>query len=87
MNVFPDFSATTDAGLEEILGALFTIVLIVAVLMILVSAIGWAIASSNGNPALVSKAKAGLFVGIAAAALAGAGVAWMNFLIGVGTQL
>ncbi|MGO1258992.1 MAG: DUF6112 family protein [Brachybacterium sp.] len=87
MDVYPDFGATTGAGLGTVLGALLTIVLIVAVLMILISAIAWAIASSNGNPAVAQKAKAGLWVGVAAAALAGAAVAWLNFLIGIGNQL
>jgi hypothetical protein len=33
------------------------------------------------------RARAGLLVAVGAAALAGAAVAWMNFLIGVGQQL
>ncbi|MDJ1370281.1 DUF6112 family protein [Gulosibacter molinativorax] len=87
MDVYPDFSATSGAGLQAVLGALLTVVLVVAVLMILVSAIAWAVASSHGSHTGVAKAKAGLFVGIAAAALAGAGVAWLNFLIRVGSNL
>ncbi len=87
MDVYPDFGATSGAGLGTVLGALLTIVLVVAVLMILISAITWAISSSHGNPTLAQKAKAGLWVGIAAAALAGAAVAWLNFLIGIGNQL
>ena len=47
----------------------------------------WAIASSHGSHTGTAKAKTGLFVGIAAAALAGAGVAWLNFLIRVGSNL
>lgn len=87
MNVYPDFGATTGAGLETVIGALLTIVLIVAVLMILVSAIIWAVAASHGNPGAVAKAKAGLWVGIAAAALDGAAIIWLNFLINIGSQL
>jgi hypothetical protein len=33
------------------------------------------------------RARTGLLVAVGATALAGAGVAWMNFLIGVGQQL
>lgn len=86
-NVYPDFGAVDGAGLENVIGALLTIVLILAVLTILISATAWAISSSHGNPATAQKAKAGLWVGIAVAALAGAAVAWLNFLIGIGNQL
>lgn len=86
-DVYPDFSAVSGADLESVLGALLTIVLVVAVLMTLISAIAWAVSASNGNYAAVTKAKIGLFVGIAAAALAGAGVAWMNFLLRIGDQI
>ncbi|MFT3799060.1 DUF6112 family protein [Microbacterium sp.] len=88
MNVFPNFGGVGGAGeLRLIVGALLTFVLIIAVLMLIVCAIVWAIASANGNYHAATKARTGLFVAIGAAALAGAGVAWLNFLLGVGTRL
>ena len=88
MDVFPDFGGVGGAGqLRSIVGALLMFVLIVAVLMLIVSAIMWAIASAHGNYQAAGKARAGLWVSVGAAALAGAGVAWVNFLLDVGTRL
>ena len=88
MDVFPDFGGVGGAGqLRSIVGALLMFVLIVAVLMLIVSAIVWAIASAHGNYQAAGKARAGLWVSVGAAALAGAGVAWVNFLLDVGTRL
>lgn len=88
MNVFPDFGGLGGIGdLKVAIGAALTIILIVAVLMIIISAIVWAIATSIGNPALAAKARAGVFVALGAAVLAGGGVSWMNWLISVGEQL
>lgn len=88
MNVFPDFDGLGGIGdLRAVIGALLTFVLIVAVLMLIVCAIVWAIASSSGNYQAATKARTGLFVALGAAALAGAGVAWVNFLLGIGEQL
>ena len=88
MDVFPDFDGLGGIGdLKQVIGALLTIVLIVAVLMVVVSAICWAFGASHGNPALASKGRVGVLVGIGAAALAGAGVAWVNWLIALGNQL
>lgn len=88
MNVFPDFGAVgaTDQ-LGEVIGALLTIVLIAAVLTLIVSAIIWAISSSAGNPYTAQKARLGVFVALGAAALAGAGVAWANFLLTIGDRI
>lgn len=88
MNVFPDFGAVTGAdGLTKAVGAMFTIVLIAAVLTLLISAIAWAISSSTGNPYTAQKARIGVFVALGTAALAGAAIAWTNFLITVGDTL
>ena len=88
MDVFPDFDGLAGIGdLEQVIGALLTIVLIVAVLMVIVSAICWALGASHGNHSLASKSRIGVLVGIGAAALAGAGVAWVNWLIVLGRQL
>lgn len=88
MNVFPDFDSLGGIGdLKVIIGALLTIILVVAVLMIIVSALVWAIASSTGNPGMSAKGRVGVFVAVGAAAFAGAGVTWVNWLISLGGQL
>lgn len=88
MNVFPDFDGLGGIGdLKVVIGAMLTIILVVAVLMIIVSAILWAVASSSGNLGLASKGRAGVFVAVGAAALGGCGVAWINWLIDLGGQL
>ncbi|WP_347125365.1 DUF6112 family protein [Microbacterium sp. SY138] len=88
MDVFPDFGGVGGAAdLRAIVGALLMFVLVIAVLMLIVCAIVWAIASSSGNYQAATKARTGLFVSLGAAALAGAGVAWVNFLLDVGAEL
>jgi steroid 5-alpha reductase family enzyme len=86
--VSPDFGAVGASGtLSEIVGALLTVVLIVAVLMLIACAICWAIASVLGNYQALSRARGGLWVAVGAAALAGGGVTWMNFLLRTGGSL
>jgi hypothetical protein len=88
MDVFPDFGGVGAAGeLRSIVGALLMFVLIIAVLMLIVCAIVWATASAHGNYHAATRARTGLWVAVGAAALAGAGVAWLNFLLDVGTRL
>ena len=88
MDVFPDFGGVGGAShLRAIVGALLMFVLVIAVLMLIVCATVWAIASSSGNYQAATKARTGLFVALGAAVLAGAGVAWVNFLLDVGTRL
>ena len=88
MGVFPDFNGLGGIGdLRAVVGALLTFVLIVAVLMLIVSAIVWAIASAHGNYSTAGKGRVGVLVSVGAAALAGAGVAWMNWLLNVGSGL
>lgn len=88
MEVFPDFEGLSGIDdLREVAGALLMFVLIVAVLMLIVSAICWAIGSSNGNYQLANRGRAGVFVSFGGAILAGAGVAWLNWLITIGDQL
>ena len=88
MDVFPDFDGLGGIGdLRAVIGALLTFVLIVAVLMLIVSAIVWAIAAANGNHAIASTGRTGVLVALGAAVLAGGGVAWMNWLIALGDQL
>lgn len=88
MDVYPDFDAVGGRStLIGIVGALLTITLIVAVLMLIICAIVWAVSSSTGNATAATRGRVGVFVSIGAAALAGAGVAWLNFLLRVGTTL
>ena len=88
MNVFPDFDSLGDlSDLKAAIGAVLTIVLIVAVLILIVSGLTWALASSSGNYGLANKGRVGTLVALGAAALAGAAVEWINWLIGVGEQL
>ncbi len=86
--VFPDFGGVgADSELRAVIGALLMFVLIIAVLMLVVSAIIWAIASSTGNAHTATKARIGAWVALGTAALAGAGVTWVNFLLDVGERL
>jgi steroid 5-alpha reductase family enzyme len=86
--VYPNLGAVGGSStLVAVIGALLTITLMVACVMVLVSAAAWALAAAAGNYHAVAKARAGLFVAIAGAALAGGGVAWMNFLLHLGTTL
>ena len=88
MDVFPDFGGVGGAAeLRSIVGALLMFVLVTAVLMLIVCAIVWDIASAHGNHHAATRARTGLWVAVGAAALAGAGVAWLNFLLDVGTRL
>ncbi len=88
MDVFPDFGGVGGAAeLRSTVGALLMFVLVTAVLMLIVCAIVWAIASAHGNHHAATRARTGLWVAVGAAALAGAGVAWLNFLVDVGTRL
>lgn len=88
MDVFPDFGGVgASDDLSSVVGALLMFVLVISVLMLIVSAIIWAIASANGNYQAATKARIGLLVAVGAATLAGAGVAWVNFLLGIGENL
>ena len=86
--VGPDFGAVGASGeLRKIVGALLTFGLLIAVLMVVVCAATWAIASSSGSWQAASKAKTGLFVAIGGAVLIGGGLAWANWLLGLGESL
>ena len=88
MEIFPDFGAVGGAAeLRTIVGALLMFVLIVAVLMLVVSGVVWALALASGHFEVASRARAGVLVACSAAVLAGAGVALVNFLLGIGATL
>jgi hypothetical protein len=86
--VYPNIGAVGgQSTVVAVIGALLTIVLIVACAMLIVSAAAWALAASHGNYHALARARTGVLVAVGAAALAGAGVAWMNFLLHLGSTL
>jgi type IV secretory pathway VirB2 component (pilin) len=86
--VGPDFGAVGgSADLRQIVGALLTYGLIIAVLMVITCGATWAISSSSGSWHAASKAKTGLFVALGGAALTGGALAWANWLLDVGARL
>lgn len=86
--VYPDFGGVGGSGvLESVIGAVMSIVLVVAVLMIVVCAATWTICCSQGNAAGAGKARTGVLVALGAAILDGGGIAWLNFLLHVGRGL
>ncbi|WP_336627503.1 MULTISPECIES: DUF6112 family protein [unclassified Microbacterium] len=88
MGVFPNFGGLAGIGdLKQVVGALFMFVVVIAVLMLIVSAICWAIAAAHGNYSAATKGRVGVLVALGAAVLAGGGVAWMNWLIALGQRL
>ena len=88
MSVNPNFGAVGGAGdLRAIVGALLTYGLIIAVLVLVVSATAWALASSSGSWHTAQKAKTGTLVALAGATLTGGALAWANWLLDVGAHL
>jgi hypothetical protein len=55
--------------------------------MLVICAAVWAISSANGNITSAVRARTGFLVSVGAAALAGLGVTWINFLLGVGASI
>ncbi|KQW42701.1 hypothetical protein ASC77_23460 [Nocardioides sp. Root1257] len=86
--VGPNFGAVGGSGqMRAIVGALLTYGLIVAVLMLVVSATTWALASGSGAWHTAQKAKTGCFVAIGGAVLTGAALTWANWLLHLGAHL
>lgn len=86
--VGPDFGAVGGSvQLRKIVGALLTFGLLTAVLMLVVCAATWAIASSSGSWQSASKAKTGLFVALGGAVFTGGALAWANWLLDIGATL
>lgn len=84
----PDFGAVADASdLAQIVGALLTYGLLVAVLMLVVCAAGWALGSATGNWQTASRAKAGVFAAVAGSLLLGGAFGWANWLLDLGATL
>ena len=85
--VAPDLTAVAGTALADTVGALLTIVLIAAVASLIASAIAWAYGEAAGNHQAATRGRTGALIALGAAAAAGAAVAWLNFLIGVGAGL
>lgn len=86
--VSPDFGAVDGAsGLQAIVGALLTYGLVIAVLMVVVCAVTWAIGSAHGSWHVCAKAKSGLLVALGGAGLTGGALAWGNWLLDLGATL
>ena len=88
VRIGPNFGAVGGAGdLRAAVGALLTYGLIVAVLMLIVSATAWALATNSGSWHTAQKAKTGVLVALAGATLTGGALAWANWLLDVGAHL
>ncbi|CUR54339.1 DUF6112 family protein [Nocardioides sp.] len=86
--VGPNFGAVGGSSdLRQIVGALLTYGLLTAVLMVVVCAATWAVASSNGTWNTASKAKTGLLVALGGAVFIGCALAWTNWLLDLGSSL
>jgi hypothetical protein len=88
MDVFPDIGALAgNDALARVVGSLLTLTLVIACLMLLISATAWAVSHSAGNYQAAARGRIGVFVSLGASVLAGGGAAWLNFLIGLGPSL
>ena len=86
--VGPDFGAVGGSGqLRQIVGALLTFGLLTAVLMVVVCAATWAVASSNGGWQAAGKAKTGMLVALGGAVFTGGALVWANWLLDLGATL
>jgi hypothetical protein len=70
--------------LREIVGAMMTVGLILAVLAIIIASVVWAFGANSSNPQLGSRGKTGVLVGLGAAIVCGASVAAVNFFWDIG---
>lgn len=82
--VTPDTSAVAGTGLEQIVGALLTVVLVASVAALIGAAIMWGVGQATGSWQAIHKGRVGVLVSLGAALLAGAAVALVNFLVGLG---
>lgn len=86
--VGPDFSAlSNNRELERMIGALLTYGLVIAVLMLIVCASGWALGAATGNWQVAARSRSGLLVALLGAVLLGGALTWTNWLLGIGPAL
>ncbi|MEQ6902008.1 DUF6112 family protein [Nocardioides sp. YIM 152588] len=87
-DVGPNFHpVVSSSDLRQIVGALLTYGLLIAVLMLVACGATWALASAHGSWHTAAKAKTGLIVALLGAALLGSALAWANWLLDVGASL
>ena len=87
MIVFPDFGTLGIDTLEDVIGAALMFVLVVSVLMLIISAVSWAIGTWGGNPQTAARGRVGVLVSLGGAAMAGAAITIVNVLLSYGTTL
>jgi hypothetical protein len=80
-------AADAEKRCTTVIGALLTLALIAAVAVLIASAISWGIGNSGGNYQLATKGKTGVIVALAAAAITGSAVAYLNWLIRVAGRM
>jgi len=73
--------------LQNIVGAVMTIGLVLAVLALIVSAVVWGFGSHSSNPHMASQGKIGVLVSCLAAVICGASVTLVNFFWNVGQSV
>jgi hypothetical protein len=83
----PNLGAVTNTGISDVVGALLTITLVVAVCLLIGCAVAWAIATGTGAWQATARARTGVLVALGGAALAGGALAWTNWLLDTGARL
>lgn len=88
INISPNTNGLPGiAQLREIVGAMMTIGLILAVLALIVAAIVWALGANSSNPHLAGRGKFGVLVALGAAIVTGASVTLVEFFWNVGQKV
>jgi hypothetical protein len=88
VNISPNDSGLPGISqLKTIVGAVMTVVLILSVLALIISAIIWGFGSNSSNPHLASRGKLGVIISCAAAVICGASVTLVNFFWNVGQSV
>jgi len=88
VNVSPNSNGLPGISeLQNIVGALLTIALIVALAGLALASAAWAIGSHSANPVLAGRGRTGVLVSFAAAMLTGGAVALINFFANAGSHL
>lgn len=72
------------AELEDLVGAIMTVGLVLSVLAVIIAAIVWAFGANSSNPHMASRGKTGVLVGLGAALICGASVSAVNFFWNIG---
>lgn len=73
--------------LKDIVGAIMSIGLILAVVALIVAAVVWAFGANSSNPSLAGRGKTGILVAAVAGVVCGAAVALVNFGWDLGQEI